>query len=61
MEDLSVNKEKLKNDRVPCMMTYHPRLKQLSNILHKHFQLLSSNKRLPEVFKAAPVKTNAST
>jgi hypothetical protein len=54
-EDLLNYKEKKRNDRVPFVLTYHPRLKRTSHILHKHFPLLNANKRLTEVFPEAPM------
>jgi hypothetical protein len=54
-EDLLEYKPKKQNDRVPCILTYHPRLKRAGQILHKYFPTLTANKRLSEIFKAAPM------
>ena len=41
--------------RVPLVITYHPALRYVSSIFHKHFNILSSSPRCSNVFKAKPV------
>ena len=53
-EALTYRKKEVQN-RVPCVLTYHPRLKAMGKILHKHFKLLQSNERLKRAFPEAPM------
>jgi hypothetical protein len=48
-------KEKVKNDRVPFVIQYHPRLRALGKIMHKYFYLLKSNDRLKKAFTAPSI------
>ena len=48
-------REKPTGSRVPMVTTYHPVLKDLTNILKKHIPILHSNKRMSEVFKDPPM------
>jgi hypothetical protein len=41
-------------NRVPMVTTYHPVLKDLTNILKRHIPILHTNKRMSEVFKDPP-------
>ena len=54
-EDLLDYKTKKTTNRVPCILTYHPRLKRASHILHSNFDLLQSNEHLKEVFESPPM------
>ena len=42
-------------NRVPMVTTYHPVLKDLTNILKRHIPILHTNKRMSEVFKDPPM------
>ena len=53
-EALTYRKKEAQN-RVPCVLTYHPRLKAMGKVLHKHFKLLQSNERLKKAFPEAPM------
>lgn len=48
-------KEKKKSDRVPYVIQYHPRLRALGKVLHKHFHLLKTNERLKTAFPEPPM------
>ena len=48
-------KGKPKTDRVPFVITFHPRLRKLGNVLHKHYHLLQSNERLKRAFSQPPM------
>ena len=48
-------KKKKENERVPFVLTFHPRLRKLGTILHKHFHLLQSNERLRLAFTQPPM------
>ena len=48
-------KAKPENDRVPFVVTFHPRLRKLGNVLHKYFYLLQSNERLKRSFPQPPM------
>ena len=54
-EDLLEYKAKPKTDRVPFVITFHPRLRKLGNIIHKHYHLLQSNERLKRAFSQPPM------
>ena len=44
--DLLSNKPKVTNSRVPCVVTYHPKISQLPNILHKHFNVIKNSNNI---------------
>ena len=46
-----LTKPKDSNDVVPFVVTYNQALPRISNILHKHFNILHSSNRCKEVFK----------
>ena len=48
-------KPKKKNDRVPFVITFHPRLRKLGSVLHKYFYLLQTNERLKRAFPESPM------
>jgi hypothetical protein len=48
-------KKKEPNQRVPFVLTYHPRLRKLSTVLQKHFHLLKMNERLKKTFTDVPM------
>jgi hypothetical protein len=48
-------KKKDANDRIPFVLTFHPRLRALGQRLHKHFHLLQTNERLRKAFPEAPM------
>ena len=49
-EDLLKYKIKDKNERVPLVLTYHPKLAKTSSLIHKHLPTLHSSHRLKNVF-----------
>ena len=49
-EEVLKYKEKVRSDRVPFVIQFHPRLRALGKILHKHFHLLKLNERLKKAF-----------
>ena len=54
-EEALIYKKKKSNDRVPFVVTYHPRLRMLGKVLHKHYNLLQSNERLQKAFQEPPM------
>ena len=48
-------KNKEKNDRVPFVLTFHPRLRSLGSVLKRHFHLLQTNDRLRKSFLEPPM------
>ena len=54
-EEALTYKKKKSNNRVPCVLTYHPRLRMMGKILHKHYKLLQSNDRLQKAFPEPPM------
>ena len=42
-EEALVYKKKESTDRVPFVLTYHPRLRMMGKVLHKNYKLLQSN------------------
>ena len=54
-EEVLEYKGRPKTDRVPFVITFHPRLRKLGNVLHKHFHLLQSNERLKRAFAQPPM------
>ena len=50
----SSNKEKRESQSI-LVTTWHPKLKQLSSILKKHFHLLQNDKKLKKVFTSPPL------
>ena len=43
------------NTRVPYVVTFHPRLRMLGNVLKRHFHLLQTNERLRKAFTEPPM------
>ena len=54
-EDALTYKKKESNIRVPCVLTYHPRLRMMGKVLQKNFKLLQSNERLEKAFPEPPM------
>ena len=54
-DDVLEYKGKVESSRVPFVITFHPRLRKLGNVLHKHFHLLQSNERLRKSFPQPPM------
>ena len=54
-EDVLEYKGRAKTNRVPFVVTFHPRLRKLGNVLRKHFHLLQSNERLRRSFPQQPM------
>ena len=61
-EVLSTNREealeykrKKSTQRVPFVLTFHPRLRKLGTILNRYFYLLQSNERLKKAFPEVPM------
>ena len=54
-EDALAYKKKETNSRVPCVLTFHPRLRSMGTVLKKHFKLLQGNERLQEAFQEPPM------
>jgi hypothetical protein len=48
-------KEKQKNQRIPFVLPYHPRMRGVSQILRKHFTSLTSSERLRKTFLEPPM------
>ena len=44
-----------KNDGIPLVVTYHPALNGLSQIIRKHFHVLEVNEKAKSVFSAFPI------
>jgi hypothetical protein len=47
--------ERIKTDRVPCVVTYHPKLNCLSTILKKHFHILQDDANCSKAFANPPM------
>ena len=54
-EEALIYKKKESNDRVPFVVTYHPRLRMMGKVLHRHYNLLRSNERLQKAFPEPPM------
>ena len=54
-EEALVYKRKESNERVPFVLTYHPRLRMMGKILHRNYKLLQSNERLKKAFPEPPM------
>ena len=54
-EEALTYKKKKSSDRVPFVVTYHPRLRMMGRVLHKNFKLLQSNERLQKAFPEPPM------
>ena len=54
-EEVLQYKPKEKSNRVPFVITFHPRLRKLGSVLHKYFYLLQSNERLKKAFTEPPM------
>ena len=54
-EDLLKYKIKDKNERVPLVLTYYPKLAKTSSLIHKHLPTLHSSDRLKNVFPEPPL------
>ena len=54
-EDALQYKNKKASDRVPFVLTFHPRLRKLGTILNRYFYLLQSNERLRKAFPEVPM------
>jgi hypothetical protein len=54
-DDALQYKKKEQNLRVPFVLTFHPRLRQLGTALRKHFHLLQMNDRLKKAFQEPPM------
>ena len=54
-EEVLEYKPREKNDRVPFVITFHPRLRKLGTLLHKYFYLLQTNERLKRAFSQPPM------
>jgi hypothetical protein len=48
-------KKKESSGRVPFVLTFHPRLRQLGTVLRKHFHLIQRNERLRKAFPDTPI------
>jgi hypothetical protein len=51
-KDLIQYKEKNANNRVPFVITYHPALSNLSNIVREHWTTIQKHPELCKIFKA---------
>ena len=54
-KDLILYKEKNANNRVPFVITYHPALSNLSNIVREHWTTIQKHPELCKIFKKPPV------
>ena len=54
-KDLIQYKEKNANNRVPFVITYHPALSNLSNIVREHWTTIQKHPELCKIFKEPPV------
>ena len=54
-KDLIQYKEKKTNNRVPFVITYHPALSNLSNIVREHWTTIQKHPELCKIFKGPPV------
>ena len=54
-EDVLEYKSKQTSERVPYVLTYHPRLRMLGSVLKRHFHLLQTNERLRKAFQEPPM------
>ena len=54
-EDVLEYKNKQRSERVPYVLTYHPRLRMLGSVLKRHFYLLQTNERLRKAFIEPPM------
>jgi hypothetical protein len=50
-KDLTQNKEKNTNNRVPFVITYHPALRNLSNIVQEHWTTIQKHPELCKIYK----------
>lgn len=48
-------KEKNKQSRVPCVLSFHPSLKNVSNIIREHWKVVENNTKLSKMFPNPPV------
>ena len=48
-------RKKESTERVPFVITFHPRLRKLGTVLNRYFYLLQSNERLKKAFPQAPM------
>ena len=48
-------KNRKKSERVPYVITFHPRLRSLGSVMRRHFYLLQTNDRLRKVFEEPPM------
>ena len=54
-EEVLEYKRRKSNDRVPYVLTFHPRLRSLGTVLKRHFYLLQTNDRLKKAFVEPPM------
>jgi hypothetical protein len=54
-KDLIQYKEKNANNRVPFVITYHPALSNLSNIVREHWAIIQKHPELCKIFNEPPV------
>ena len=55
-KDLIQYKEKNTNNRVPFVITYHPVLTNLSNIVREHWTAIQKHPELCKIFKEPPTR-----
>jgi hypothetical protein len=54
-EDSLQYKTKSKSNRIPLVVTYHPRLPYLDGIIRKHWSIINSHPRLHKAFPELPI------
>ena len=54
-EEVLEYKNKRSSERVPYVLTFHPRLRMLGSVLKRHFHLLQTNDRLRRSFTEPPM------
>jgi len=54
-ELLQYKEKQTNNDRVPYVLTYHPELPDVRNVVDKHWPTIESSRKLSKVFKDKPV------
>ena len=56
-KDTLVKKEKNKDNRIPLVVTYHPDLPPVGQIINKHWPMLHHKDRTKKIFKNRPIVT----